>query len=174
MFFLEALVNQLFADAADSKPGQPTYFVRGFSDSDIATLASWWRKTKDGKPVNEFKSALQKYQQALNLLGKPRMDEANDPYWSASDLIDLRNSLVHFKPEWQGQNVHRIEQMLKKHPKFVENQQQIGSPWYPNKCFGAGCAAWACETSMELADHWSVRMDLGLDYQTDFQGWPAV
>ncbi|MEV6339486.1 hypothetical protein AB0M12_32810 [Nocardia vinacea] len=175
VFFLEAWVNQLFADAADANPGQSVYLLAGLADAEVAKLANWWRKTDaQGKTVNERKSALQKYQQALNLLGKPRLGEANDPYLSAYDLIELRNALVHFKPEWQGQSVHPIEQMLKKHSKFTENQQRIGSPWYPNKCFGAGCAAWACGAAMALADDWSARMGLTHDYKADFHDWPPV
>lgn len=175
VFFLEALVNQLFSDAEDSKPGKLTFFAEGLTDAQAGKLGLWWRKTDGhGRPVNELKPVLKKYQTALDLLGRPRMPETTDPYLSAYDLIQLRNALVHFKPEWQGQSAHPIEQMLKSHAGFVENQQKIGSPWYPNKCFGAGCAAWACKVVMDYADDWLMRMGLTRGYRSDFQGWPAV
>lgn len=173
--FLEALVNQLFADAAETKRGQRTHLLSGLAEDDIEILAAWWLKTnKDGKQVNERKAALPKYQEALNQLGKPRLVMASDPYLSADHLMELRHALVHFKPEWQGSGSHPIEKMLTEHPRFVENQQAIGTPWYPNKCLGAGCAVWACAVAMDFADAWCARMGLTYDYKDDFRGWPPV
>ena len=42
--------------------------------------------------------------------------------------------------------------------------QQFGHPWFPNKALGAGCAGWACETSITFARTWHQRMGLTHDF----------
>ncbi len=45
-------------------------------------------------------SLLSKFQVALVCAGHERMDKGAEPYQSVDVLIDLRNELVHFKPQW--------------------------------------------------------------------------
>ena len=78
-------------------------------------------------------------------MGKRRYNETRLPFKSAQLVFDLRNHFVHFKPETQDIDAeHDFEKALKR-AKVVENQQQIGAPWFPNEALGAGLAQWVCD-----------------------------
>lgn len=81
---LEALINEYFID--------PNCRLRPlFADFD----QEFW-----AKGGVEMKPILVKFQHALGLLGLPPIDEAGTIFQDAEALINLRNSLVHYKPTW--------------------------------------------------------------------------
>jgi hypothetical protein len=114
---------------------------------------------------------LVKYQEALDAVPRAkakRYTEDRDPYKSAKLLVDVRNHFIHFKPESQDIAVeHDLEMKLKK-AKVVENQQEIGSPWFLNKALGAGLARWACESGSVFAKSWWGRIGLRGSYDAAF------
>lgn len=81
---VEALINEFFIN-----PEGP--LRRQISDFETAY---WARGGIERKPT------LEKYQLALDMLGKPRLDEQSSPFIDAEALIELRHVLVHFKPTW--------------------------------------------------------------------------
>ncbi|MFE9582431.1 hypothetical protein ACFYO1_39070 [Nocardia sp. NPDC006044] len=165
--FLEALVNEAFADVADNA-GRPTTGTEGISDHAAAVMAELWNGAES---LEKRLSILEKYQLALVSAGKPRMDPGAMPYQGAKKLIDLRNALVHFKPAWEQVDVeHKLRKSVR--DLFAENQQPVGLPWFPNRCLGAGCAEWSCAVSVKFADHWWEQMGLVRDFHSDFAAWP--
>jgi hypothetical protein len=125
---------------------------------------------KDG--AERMMSLLSKFQLALVCSGHERMNLGAEPLQSVDILIELRNTLVHFKPHTQGDTAEEVAKRLRKlisglRSKITperENRQTI-SDWYPNKVLGAGCAAWACDSVIAFARDWHARMGIEHDFE---------
>lgn len=171
--FLEAFVNATWEDAAHIKSGQHTAYTMGIPSDGLATMRELWT----GKDKAERMLSLQsKYQVALVCAGRDRMDEGAEPLQSADLLVELRNVLVHFKPQthWSDGDhkfVRRLKSVIRPER---ENRQPIGQPWFPNKVLGAGCADWACEASIAFARVWHDRVGLSSDFDELYLSLPAV
>lgn len=79
-----------------------------------------------GRNKLESKPALIKYQRALKTLGLPEMDINSTYFADAEALIGLRNSLIHFKPNWDGlreKEVDLVDRLKGKYKlsKFIES-----------------------------------------------------
>lgn len=138
---IEARINEFYLDATDGLLGSI------IDDSQQGLLAELW------KPLDEKRvPILQKYQIALTALNKCKFDTSKGPCQDVKLLIDLRNMLVHFKPEWDNdQKQHRkIEEKLR--GKFELNPfwAKENSVFFPFKCLGHGCANWAVRSSMNF------------------------
>ncbi len=113
---------------------------------------------------------LQKYQIALVLAQKQIFDPGNLPYQDVNLLVKLRNSLVHYEPEWVKSpasddfgpdDIHTYAYEKKLRGKFLPNPLTgQGNPFYPDKCLGHGCAEWAVNSSVIFADAFFSRMGL--------------
>lgn len=161
--FLEAFINATWQDAADIEPGQETAYTTGISPEGLATMRELWNGTDQAE---RMLSVLSKFQVALVCAGHDRMDEGAEPFQSADLLVELRNVLVHFKPQWHWSDgdlrfVKRLRNIVRPER---ENRQPIGHPWFPNKALGAGCAEWACTASVEFARAWHDRIGLSSDF----------
>jgi hypothetical protein len=162
--FLEAIVNEVWQDAADSEPGELTPYTQGIPDTAIATMRELWNGKQDSE---RMLSLLSKFQVALVCAGHDRMDKGTEPYQSAAVLVDLRNALVHFKPRWwhdDGRDEAKFIRSLRDKLAGRENRQSIGEPWFPNKVLGAGCADWASNSVIAFARDWHGRMGLAFDF----------
>jgi len=85
------------------------------------------------------------------------MDKGAAPWQPTAILIQLRNALIHYEPEWLSTHVntedeaHKLTKMLR--GRFTPNPLTgAGDPYYPNKVLGHGCAEWAVRTSTEFVD----------------------
>jgi len=158
--FRDALVNEVILDVIEPPGGVPSARVAGLP-IDTTTITAF-------KKVKKEPSTLGKYQQALAAAGKLPYTETRDPYKSALLLIRFRNHLVHFKPKTRDIHTdHEFEELFMK-AKIVENQQDIGLPWFPNKALGAGLAQWACDSSWRFARSWWNRIGLRRSFDTAF------
>lgn len=159
MAFLEASINELFADAHDA------YLKRldGLRDEDIELMRDMWRQ---GIPRTARYSVLEKYAIALSLARKAPMDKGQAPWQPATVLIQLRNALIHYEPEWlqteatgTEEQAHRLAKALK--GRFAPNPLTgAGNPYYPDKVLGHGCAEWAVRTSAEFVDQFAQRLGI--------------
>ena len=126
-------------------------------------MSEMW--TAENQRIKRSLSILDKYQLALLAANAPKIDPGLTVYQSAKDVIDIRNALVHFSPETQFDHSQiALEKRLRGKNKFTENQQDVGSPWYPNKALGAGLAAWACESVTAVVAQWQGRLHTEYDY----------
>jgi hypothetical protein len=129
---LEALINEYFID--------PNCQLRAtFEDFD---REFWARDGVERKPI------LGKFQHALRLLGLPSIDETGTIFQNANALINLRNSLVHYKPTWDPDQPKKasltsylagqypISPFLTSHDDFITMQSM-----------SYGCCKWAIETA---------------------------
>jgi hypothetical protein len=114
--------------------------------------------------VVEQKEILEKYQWAMVLKGKPRLDRSSSAFQHAVSLIKLRNAIVHFKPEWYDeQKVHKkIEDRLK--GKFRLSPFISSGPFFPQKCMSHGCAAWSVNAALAFEDAFSKESGLPANF----------
>jgi len=147
---LEATVNELYIDAQDAN--SPTF--QGVDPIVPKLLAEYWEEI-------ESASILRKYQSALILARKSKFDQGTSPYQEVDSLIQLRNALVHYKPEWDTDlREHRkIENRLK--GRFAENSF-VGpnDAFFPKKCLGHGCAEWAVKSSVTFIEEFFRQLGL--------------
>ena len=157
--FLEATINELFADAVDN----PYAAVKQLDSDVVALMANMWEELEALKRV----STLNKFQIALTLANKERFDKGRSPYQDVQFLVALRNALVHYRPEWtatvssdhQALTVHKLEAKLGgKFPLSPLTAQ--GNPFFPDKCLSYGCAKWAVISSVKFVDEFYSRMGL--------------
>jgi hypothetical protein len=151
-------------DAADRKPGESyTAYIAGIADSSLNTMRELWT----GKDQAErMLSVLGKFQLALVCAGQDRISEGSEPFQSTDLLVDLRNTLVHFKPQihWTDDDLKFVRRLKSVIRPETENNQSIGQPWFPNRVLGAGCADWACESAVDFARFWHDRIGLLYDF----------
>jgi hypothetical protein len=150
---LEASINELYLEAADQNTSSPA----GLDKDQMSLLATLWGE------VDRF-SILGKYDLALAACGKANFDKGKEPYQSAASLVDLRNALIHFKPEWDTeQDWHRkLENRLTtRFPQSKLTVNIVGNlSWFPARCLGGGCAKWACAVVKEFADDFCARLGI--------------
>ena len=156
--FLEATINELFVDAASPVS---TVF-EGLTPERAGALRKSWQG--EGSQRVEV---LAKYHMAFDALGVTPMNNGAGVWQDVQALVDLRNALVHFEPVTQvtrsAQNPkerHSLESALK--GRFLETPlfANTANPFYPDRCLGHGCAAWAVNRSQIFATEFFRLIDV--------------
>jgi hypothetical protein len=165
--FLEAMINELFVDAHDGEGRSKDGYLAPLDDRTVSLMASWWKESGGG-----FDRVLSKYQLLLAFADQPPLDQGAEPYQSTSDLIALRNAIVHYKPSTVYSDVeHALERRLKKHHFAANGRLPKGSgPWWPHGALGVGCATWAISSSEALTDEVARRLGLVPAYRRVLRG----
>ena len=132
---LEAYANELFTDRSSLFPAYSPELMNNL-----------W-ETYEQKPI------LQKFEFALLLLRKPVMDSGAGSYQDIKVLIDLRNALTHFKPEWLSEATEHAKVSAKLKPKIK------GSPFlaesellFPRRWSSHSCTSWAVNSAVAFAN----------------------
>ena len=166
--FLEAMVNELYQDAADDH-APPDGYITPLSASCRRLMAELWRLTDGG-----VLKAIQKYEMLLAFADAPALDRGAQPYQDAALVIRLRNAILHYRPEdvSVADEAHAMEQRLR--GKFDDNALMTGSgnPWWPDHSLGHGAATWAHRAVKALADHVSDELGIEPNYRRiEAGGW---
>lgn len=159
--FAEAAINELLQDVADDHGS----YVNGLGKNTRASMQAYWRESR-GRG-----SLLEKIQTALGVAGCQPFGIDAEPYQSAALVIQLRNLLVHFRPETVGiTDLKKVNSRLRS--KFKANALMAGSgnPFFPDKCLGAGCAHWSVTSVKALTDDMYRRLGVVPNYQCI--AWP--
>jgi hypothetical protein len=120
--FLEAAVNECFKDASDAHGLDDDGYLSAVDESTVHAMATWWRGTDALRGLK----VLNKWELLLLCARATRFDLGSAPYQDASQLIRLRNTLVHYEPETVAfDQEHQIEARLR--GKFDDNQLMNGS-----------------------------------------------
>lgn len=146
---MEAYANELFTDRATAFPS----FAAPLLDN-------LWE-------AYERKSTLEKFKFALLLRNKPNFDEGAKAYQNVKVLIDLRNALVHFKPEWDTEaNAH--EKLSKKLAgKFTPSPFLNDSLIFPRRWATHAGTCWAVQSCLDFAREFERLADLPPKYPSD-------
>lgn len=163
--FLEASINELFMDSSDNRLGM----VRDLTDPEVATLADMWNL---GIPRTANYNIIEKYQIALALLKREPLNPGIDPVQSVSVIIKLRNSLIHYEPEWvTTQNVNEAMVKQQKIEKYLMHRFEINkytgkdNPFFPDKCLSSGLVKWAITNIVEFTDKFYTSIGLIPPYE---------
>lgn len=143
---LEANINEIFADVRDH--------IIVFDGLDMNLLTEIW-------DLIEQKPILEKYQFALVLKKKEKMNKGDQHYQYVDTLIKVRNALVHFKPEWidDQQEHEKISKLLRGKFPFSPFLNE-NDPIFPMRCMTHGFADWAVRSSLEFAQWFTHCADL--------------
>lgn len=162
--FLEASINDLFANALDNFKDQ----MIGIEDK-IAILASYKKNNeydKLKKEVREYSKTkiIRKYQFALQLLGKPFIESNNERMVDLISLIYIRNTFTHHSATWRkcGSESQSEYDILKN--RFEENPyyKDKGNPFFPDKLLGYGFLNWSIDLSIRFVKEYYNM--IGLQY----------
>ena len=164
--FLEATINEFFADTKDSPFSETTKQL----DSNVSLLMSnMW---KLGIPKTANYSIIEKYQIALTLARKELFDLGNSPAQDIISLVKIRNALTHSEPSWvtvtekDGSVDNSKFASLKREKKFPLNPlfARSETQFFPDKCLSHGCATWAVNSSISFVEIFSVKMDVPVQF----------
>lgn len=150
---LEASINELYLEAVDRN----THALGALTAEQIAQLEVLWESV-------DRTNILAKYQLVLAVCGKERFAKGAEPYQSADALIDLRNAVVHFKPEWDDELEEHAKletRLARKFDDCVLASRATGHMvWFPGRCLGHGCAVWAVGAVEELVAEFCGRLGI--------------
>ena len=164
--FIEASINELLSDISQNDDR-----VKTLPKDNKKAIKDLWDKEDRGSL--EKWSTLKKYQKTLELLDKEKFDEVSELFENVSLLIELRNTLMHFKPEWdsihspymsENDNQHRLTSKLESKFELSIFFRSTGNPFFPNKCMGYGCAEWALRNTVIFVDEFYRRIGINTNY----------
>lgn len=139
---LESYANEMYFEGSilgDS--------LRPSAAAEISTLI-------DREPV------LKKYSLALAIRAEKRLDFGSAAVQNADALIKLRNSVVHFRPEWFGeQQSHQKLSRLLQH-RFQPSPFLPNEPLFPRSWASASFAYWAVKSAVAFIKHFYVEAGL--------------
>lgn len=147
---LEASINEFFLEACDRSKRS----LNGLDGDVVSLIADMWLEI-ERKPI------LSKYQICLSLARKDKFMKSRQPYKDAESLVKLRNSLVHYKPEWDEEA--KVHDNLQKRLSGKFDWNPLASPghiWFPHKCLGSGCALWSFSTAQNLIADFCQRLGI--------------
>jgi len=137
---MESCINEIYFDAC----GNHRQKLNGLDDQAMVLLAKLWPKLERNSGI------LPKYRAALQNLSKTSLDQDSQPYKDADSLVELRNTLTHYKPEWDDAKIHE-EIRARLDGKFAVNPLAPDAYlWFPHQCLGSGCAKWAVSAAEEF------------------------
>jgi hypothetical protein len=145
---LEACANELFSDRSSL-----------FPDYSPELMNNLW-ETYEQKPI------LQKFEFALLLLRKPVMDSGAGSYQDIKVLIELRNALTHFKPEWMNEATEHAKISAKLVSKidggpFLPASELL----FPRRWAGHSCTSWAVSSAIAFANDFERLAGLSAKYK---------
>jgi hypothetical protein len=107
----------------------------------------------------------------FKIADKDQFDRGAQPYQDVRHLIELRNALMHYEPKdvvsppRNQQERHKFEKALK--GRFPKNPfMGRGNAFYPDKCLGHGCAAWAVGSSVDFIDQFCEKIGIEPTYRS--------
>jgi hypothetical protein len=148
---LEATINDLFIEATHRCPN----LYEKYDPRVAKSLKDFWSDDVESLPT------LCKYQVALQVANKELFAKGLAPYQDVDSLVEVRDALVHYKPEWDTDLIKhkKIEPRLKS--RFELNPFTIPTDaFFPKKCLGHGFAEWGVQRSLVFMNEFFRRMGL--------------
>ncbi len=143
---VEAYANELFFDRATAFPGYSSEL-----------LDKLW-ETFEQKPT------LEKFGFALILRGKPPLDMGTRLQQDVAAVIELRNSLTHFKPEWDTEAVRHKKLSERLKGRFVPSPFLNDALIFPRRWATHSCTQWAVGSCLAFAAEFERIGDLPTKY----------
>jgi len=160
--FLEATINELFADAEEKYSENP------LDSNTKALMADKWKSISEKRRT----TMMDKFDIALTVAGKPIFNPEEKPAQDVVLIVKLRNSLIHYYPEWMNDGT--TASMITTKKKFIKGLirkfptsplMSKNNPFFPDKCLSYGCARWAVESSLAYSDWFYARLGVSAPYE---------
>lgn len=159
VIFMEATINEFFLDIHQA-PNDSLLSVNNLGTKAI-------KRIQDYLTINDnlikSESILSKYDLALFILEKGKLQQGSEPYQSANNLISFRNELVHYKiatinisQSESSKLEKRLQSKFKLHPL---SQDSILYP-FPKSHVSHDCAKWAIESSRNFVEDFFNKINL--------------
>jgi len=157
--FLEARINEFFADAGEKYSENPL-------DSDTKKLLAKWESISKDYRIK----MMDKFDIALMVAGKPIFNRGEKPAQDVALVVRLRNILTHYEPEW-------INDITKALPMVATKKKPIKSllgkfpisplmdEKNPYKFLNYACAQWAVASSLAYSDEFYARLGKPAPYE---------
>lgn len=158
--FLEATINELICDIVDKENR-----VNFISDCNKKTIIDAWLK----KNSLDRNRVIYKYQFILRTLSCETFDESSSLCQNILTIIEMRNALIHFKPEWnsiyspfitESENQHLLTEKMQGKFELSVFFKDFGNPFFPNKCIGYGCSKWAIDNVLMFTDEFHRKIGI--------------
>jgi len=163
--FLEANINEFAVAAREIPlgPGAPEIHFAGggrLRKRPREALVRLW-------PYVTRLPLLDKYDAVLNMVEAKTFDRGHNPAQDGTLLIRLRNTLVHFEPQWEevGTTTREVAKQLQKKGLPENALAPRAGLYFPNRCLGHGLAVWGVTTALDLADEFYRRVGLPAIYE---------
>lgn len=151
--FLEATVNEILHAAR--YPGLQVSGKLPISERETLLLLA---------DVIDRENLKTKFELILKFLRRQPMTPGAQPCQDAWLLIDLRNKLVHQRPEFNppinepGKKTDSMQLEAKLQHAFAPNNLFFGpgNAFFPDRCLGHACAVWAWKSALAFADAYLV------------------
>jgi hypothetical protein len=154
--FLEANINEFYMDSSDNRDG----IVVDLKNEEVELLKNLWQLEI---PKTASYTIIEKYQIALTLLRKKQIPGDRNPLQSVDVLIKLRNSLIHYEPEWEILDEKRAQINLSKKldSKFKLNKYagEYASS-FPDKYLSADMCKWSIKSAIMFADLFYEKLEI--------------
>lgn len=133
----------------------------------VSSVEAYLNETMDDRDFDddlvrliERTNTLDRYVYFLKLSGRSPLVRGSQPAQFMAALIDLRNALVHFKPEWDYEpKKHKtLENKLPKLPNspFLEPS----AVFFPQRCMTYGYAEWSVTCTYSFLEEFSKLADI--------------
>lgn len=163
--FLEALINEIFADAEFA--GRSSR-AKAF---DRETLQRINRKQKEPSYLRTT-DTLTKFNDFLTTSGQQSISKGCKPGQDAKILLDLRNNLIHYKGPWldvafgtDTRDGALRNSELGRSIKHRFPPRRCASPQSGDYWLGAGCASWSLKTAVAFSDLFFERIGIKPTYE---------
>ena len=162
--FIEAVINEVVCDICDG-----TERITSIPLNERKIIKEKWIT---GNLDRNY--PIKKYNEVLKILNCDTFDKASDLYQNIEVLISLRNTLIHYKPEWysthsshlsETENQHFLTDRLIGKFEFSTMFKNTGNPFFPDKCIGYGCSIWAIRNVLSFSDAFHKRIGLKPIYE---------
>nr|CBH39339.1 conserved hypothetical protein [uncultured archaeon] len=147
---LEATINEVFISAVDNEN-----LFEDFDPTIPKVLAELW--SLDVVKKTRF---LEKCRLVLDVANKEKFNTKSSLFRKVELLINLRNALVHYKPEWDTDlKKHKnVGDALKKCCFKTNPFSHANDAFFPKRCLGHGCAEWSVKSTIEFIEDFYRRM----------------
>ena len=136
---LESYINEFFTDVYDN-----------FTSVDKNTLSIVVE-------AHEFNSVLEKFDLALRLKKLDKLKQGDQTFQNIKLLTQLRNALVHFKPEWGNEQKEHAKLSNKLRGRFEGSPFLSDSRLFPRAWASHGCCVWAIESTIAFIEDFEDR-----------------
>ncbi|MFH7012387.1 hypothetical protein ACHRV5_10970 [Flavobacterium sp. FlaQc-52] len=162
--FLESIINEFFSNVSDES-------IMSFDDNlDAKNVQMIKRLWSQDVPRTASFSIVRKYEIALIACEKDTIDKSDVLFNDIKSLIQLRNSLIHYEPQWNliysDEFTNEKGLTLKLKNKFsLSPFAGRGSAFFPERCIGHGCAEWGIINSIKFVDNFYHKLGMKTTYE---------